>query len=480
MQLKLSSRWNEYRQIAERYVYMGDLILITPAHFGEGSASQTTDMPVLRDPISQKPMLLGSSIAGALRAYINEWLLGYEYSEEAQKVKELFGNTESDQSNESWIIFDDSFANQSSTEYRTGVKIDPVKRTVHTKDERGQLYDSELISAGTVFPIRIEVAIPDNPTLKDSFLQLVGIGLVSLMNGEISLGARKRRGYGECVLKNLKVYHYPLKNPQALIAWLKDQPFNEKTVTDIIKDLNLNLPSDKRERFIINADFHIATSLMIRSISTNPKEPDCSHIKSNHKEKKNVPILPGTSLAGALRARALRIAKIRVHNDEQAKKIIEELFGPEEIPPVYARSRASIQPHASRIVVREREVIGRNDLIQSRIRIDRFTGGVYEGALFEEQPVWGGGESWVNINIEIRKPKREHIALALLLLKDLWTSDLPVGGESSIGRGRLKGNKAEIKYYNGKLLEWKIEQNADGTLNVQGDSNKLEAFLKEA
>jgi hypothetical protein len=32
----------------------------------------------------------------------------------------------------------------------------------------------------------------------------------------------------------------------------------------------------------------------------------------------------------------------------------------------------------------------------------------------------------------------------LLLLRDLWTEDLPIGGTSSVGRGRLKGRVATL------------------------------------
>jgi len=38
------------------------------------------------------------------------------------------------------------------------------------------------------------------------------------------------------------------------------------------------------------------------------------------------------------------------------------------------------------------------------------------------------------------------VGLLLLLLKDLWTGDLPLGGESSVGRGRLKGKTASLVY----------------------------------
>ncbi|MEO1286653.1 MAG: hypothetical protein AAFV93_02715, partial [Chloroflexota bacterium] len=41
-----------------------------------------------------------------------------------------------------------------------------------------------------------------------------------------------------------------------------------------------------------------------------------------------------------------------------------------------------------------------------------------------------------------------QLGLLLLVLKDLWTEDLPLGGESNIGRGRMKGLSGSIEFNN--------------------------------
>lgn len=54
------------------------------------------------------------------------------------------------------------------------------------------------------------------------------------------------------------------------------------------------------------------------------------------------------------------------------------------------------------------------------------------------------------------------MGLLLLVLKDLWTGFLPVGGSSSeYGRGRLKGRSATIRYGG---AEW--------TLTAAGDNGE--------
>ena len=59
----------EHRSIKERWVITGTLHLETPAHFGNGDANAISDMPLLLNEVDQKPLLPGTSIAGALRNY---------------------------------------------------------------------------------------------------------------------------------------------------------------------------------------------------------------------------------------------------------------------------------------------------------------------------------------------------------------------------------------------------------------------------
>ncbi|MFM7367819.1 MAG: hypothetical protein ACKO2Z_08480, partial [Sphaerospermopsis kisseleviana] len=72
-----------------------------------------------------------------------------------------------------------------------------------------------------------------------------------------------------------------------------------------------------------------------------------------------------------------------------------------------------------------------------------------------------------------------EIGLLLLLIKDLWTSDLAIGGESSIGRGRLQGIKAEITRFTPEKGNeyWEIIQEQE-QLQIS-EPNVLENFVSE-
>ena len=62
----------------------------------------------------------------------------------------------------------------------------------------------------------------------------------------------------------------------------------------------------------------------------------------------------------------------------------------------------------------------------------------------------------------------------MLLLKDLWTGDLPLGGESSVGRGRLKGKKATL-VYKGRMWDF-YQENLQ--LQVKEGESDLESFVQ--
>jgi hypothetical protein len=99
----------------------------------------------------------------------------------------------------------------------------------------------------------------------------------------------------------------------------------------------------------------------------------------------------------------------------------------------------------------------------TRIRIDRFTQGVYSGALFDEEPEYCGR---TQVRLELRKPRDGDCGLLLLLLKDLLSGDLHVGGAGSVGRGVVKGT-ARLQFPDGR------EATIESDLKISNDAKAL-------
>lgn len=482
------SKRRTHRQIQERWVITGTLTLKTPANFGGQGNDSTVDMTVLKDETDGMPFIPGTSIAGAVRSYLREREKGYDAQFSKENESELastllFGGHRGDDDGEqSPLITFDAPGTPSGFELRDGVKIDSNTRTAAEKCK----FDIELLCAGTTFDLSFELIVSNkSENYRQKLLNALATALDGLARGEILLGVRKTRGYGQCAVSEWKVQRYNMGEPSELLAWLaSDREGNDSwadgvpavTKPDISQALGdtITLLDDNRQLAKLHAEFSINGSVMIRSgFSESKKGPDMVHLHSL-RENKSVPIIPGTSWAGILRHRAERIVRtLTENNSDNTNRFIDNIFGPSEI------KEGDKEAWASRLSVSESHIENGQSMIQSRIRIDRFTGGVCEGALFEEQPVFGNQDSRVTLDIHLKLPSggndEPEIGLLLLLLKDLWTGDLPVGGESSIGRGRLGGRYATFGLADQK---WLFQQKPDGTLYVTGNPDELEHFIR--
>jgi len=472
------AHWNQARQIVERVVVTGDLVLLTPTHLGNGEAEGLTDMTLLRDPLTgTQALLTGASIAGALRNYLRERTVGYDTplpdKEKALPVTALFGGEREDADGaQSALIVDDAISVASVT-VRDGVRIDPrtgaaMVETKNDNRKKGYKFDLELLPAGTTFPLRFELLIPQGQgeVLKAALAQ----ALQGLEQAEIPLGARKRRGFGKCQVKQWRVTTYDLTQPAGLLAWLNGEETSARGETKIAALLGVTAAQpDQRAYFEIKATFQLDGSLLIRSEADAGKNADTGHLHTSDADGKRVPVLPGTSLAGVLRHRALRIANTLSAGN--GLPLVEDLFGRSPTPDNKGLT-------ASRVSVSETAIEGTRELVQNRVKIDRFTGGAYPTGLFGEKPLWGGPASRVTVEVRLRNPQDYEVGLLLLLLKDLWTGDLPVGGERSIGRGRLLGQQATLCWQQDNRKEtWVIVQEKDA-LRWTGDPQRLEACVQ--
>jgi CRISPR/Cas system CSM-associated protein Csm3 (group 7 of RAMP superfamily) len=471
------------RLILERIIIQGTLILDTPACLGNGNTDGPTDLMLVRDSITNKALLTGASIAGALRNYVHEYQFGYAKDEKCDSLSTyLFGGIRKDEeADQSPLIINDSISTEiPQVELRDGVKIDIKTGTAADKSK----YDLELLAAGTEFSVYFELLIEEGKD-KNKLVEALIIALQGLENYEINIGMKKRRGFGRCHVDKWRVWQFNLKDPANRLAWLTfDQEWANK-YTQLpregkIKDiLNKEIIIDQRHRFTMTATFKLVGSMLIRSSQFfKDVEPDVVHLKSRRNGKEES-ILSGTSLTGVLRHRAEKI----VNTLGIDSRIIDSIFGMVE------EGHLEKKPDAisSRLQVNETVIKKPISLIQNRIAIDRFTGGALHGALFDEQPIFGREETEVILDLQLCQISEDQnntvssngeIGLLLLLLKDLWTSDLAVGGESSIGRGRLQGIKAEMKQYRPEgEKSWQIVQE-DNSLYIS-DVDTLESFVSD-
>lgn len=429
----------------QKIIFRSELSNKTPLIIGSGESGIDVDSEVLKDS-NDKPFIPATSFVGKLRAeLVNEGVSN-------NLIEKFFGNSKGDKSSQGIAKFSDIYCISDTTNIfsvRDGIKIDSEKGITQ---ETGK-YNYEVTDTGSRFILTIVADITDNSEEMKNFL----FTLKSILSeNNLSLGAKTSAGFGKMTFSNSKFYHLDLSNSKHLIAWLKydfsDSWFEQfKHLSKSTIDGAVLLKTKYKRKFEINADFHIKSSLIIKDYNSN-SQSDAVSIKNDNKF-----VIPGSSLKGVIRSRSERIINTLNLN---SSNILENLFGQKSDPKTNSGSKG-------KIVIQEAEVNNVIAELQNRIKIDRFTSGTIEGALFNSSPLWSDKNSTnLKLEIKITDPKEYEIGLILLVLKDLWLGDLAIGGEKNIGRGVLQGLKAEIKD-NDKIFKLNSEFNADNEISKQ-------------
>ncbi|MBK8252396.1 MAG: hypothetical protein IPK82_06970 [Polyangiaceae bacterium] len=490
----MSARFKALRDVDRRICLEGVLELTSPCHLGGTDADATSEKPLVRDASGQ-PYLPGTTLTGLLRS-------AGSHMASAQADEALFGarwaQGEGDQAH---LIVEDARIHATGTiptELRDGVKIDPSTGTA----EDGKKYDVELLPAGTRFLLRFELVVPEKSP--HPMLSLFCELLLALEQGKIPLGARSRRGFGQAkvVLNEAgyrwNVVEYTTAAREGMLAWLARGLSDQESAglsagatdscTSYPSAVQLAAawkctPASDIDRgndncFEVTLSLVSTGSLLVRSGGFAPGSPDAVHLARLHARNKRslTPVLPGTSLAGVLRHRCLRIAntlaglKCEQEADRKgtrgtgknvsktkAETFVERMFGSQE--------------NASRVRVFESELEDAKPLRHTRVRIDPWTGGALDGFLFTEEPVYKSRVE-VRVNLDLPKGDKGKVApgsnaeraLLLLALRDLATGDLAVGGESGVGRGRFE--VAPNSYIQTRFPETRLHVEKNGTIRV--------------
>ena len=472
--------------VMRRLYARGTWKLESVAHFG-GDDIGVADMCLLKNETGN-PFIPAASIAGAARSFLarqrKPWNK-YKKKSEGKSLKRFFGGdmrqnqpkSKKNKETMSALVIADAIciSEHTKTSIRDGVSIDIKSGTA----KAGAKYDVEVLERGTEFELNLECVIrciddrpglkggQKKPNLEELFLAL----LHAFQQGDIRLGARTRRGYGRGKVADWEIRDLKMKDSQDVMAWLRDDSWSRPKSCLSPKPLS----TDQRRSFCIEADFELRTSLLIRSVSVEPEAPDMIHLQSDGK-----PVVPGTSFAGAFRHRATLIANTIGFSG----KVVKKMFG--FVDEKKTNSSQQADARASRVRIEEKLVKNVETRWQHRVAIDRFTGGSLQSALFNEKPIYPisltESEPNIRLRLTLEEPEKAEIGLLLLTLRDFWYGHAALGGETSNGRGTLRGIKAQLKFKDSDSpvpKVWKLTD-TDERMTIEDDDGFLQSCVKEA
>jgi CRISPR/Cas system CSM-associated protein Csm3 (group 7 of RAMP superfamily) len=435
--------------VIERIFIRGVLTAVSPISCGSGE-NDLTDKDLITDH-EHRPFVPATTLAGVIRHTLLQRI-----PEEREAVLAALGHDENPAL--SAISFLDAPMQEGQLDNRDGIRLDPLTRTA----ENGKKYDYQVVASGARFTFRMEVA----SRIQETSIRRVVAAILQLLQEGIRLGAKTRRGLGHLRLSQPRVMVLEFgpegnRNTAAIQKWIDfDWEQFEDYNTCVLNDL-ITLPAPSTWR--VAARFLLPGSMLIRSYSVNAGDPDASHIHCNHQ-----PVIPGSSWNGAIRHAIHHLLDELEATAELKEQMLDSLFGfvKEDKRGASQRkpknSKTPDTASASRLRVAESVIHNSKSLRYCRNKIDRFTGGVVESALFDETPVYTGQ---VELTIEINEPHDHEKALVLLAIKDIGCGIQPIGGGANVGRGILELESLSI---NEKPIKCHVD--FDGLLAQYGQS----------
>ena len=380
----------------------------------------------------------GSSLAGAFRG----WL---EADEDWSALTEpLFG---SQKRGGSLIVSDGRFDMAAQVSTRPRLRIDGKTGSA----DSGGKFDIAQVNAGADFVFEL-VWLGQEEAPKQ--LQAIEAMLAAIDVGQIRLGAQKNNGFGKVGLTVTRQF-YDMRRPEDRTAWLegidRGQPF---ALPEVVPD--------RRVYFILTGQID---GLLVKSSARLLKE-ECKDKKKADENKKgkdkgsytpnlmenDVRVLPGSSIKGAVRAQAERIAK-SINLDG---KLVSNLFG---------NAPNAETGRAGRVMVEDLRLDQAQTRKISRIRINRFTGGVIRQGLLMEEPL----STPVRLELSVRQGSDVECALLLYALRDLGLGLYNLGSGGAIGRGYVNVSEIAVAGPQGKLAALHFDEERSCRLDDPDD-----------
>lgn len=482
----------------ERYI-LADLRLDTALHIGIGKDGDPADSP-LRRAGNGRLMIPGYALGGALRTMATRLAprLGLQMCKillETNDEKpcqcetcQLFGDLYPDENDDaggtaSLLWISDAFVKDAAhpkddprTHIRDGVGIGREQRAA----ARNVKYDYEVVPPGAVFDLRLKLVDDDSDSAKMR-ARLFAAALAEWKEGRGRLGANAARGLGRFTLTIRDQHKLSLDTPARLINYLKspkpwelDSGSNTTWFDNTLEEANgLGRSSAVGEaaRGFVTVEFQIGVEgpfLINDPLTAALAGFDHAPLLQVAANEAGAPVLSGSSLRGAMRARAEKIART-LATLEWGESFLEHcpacdpLANQPGAPLANCDRRIQIDDsdetpegalclacqlfgsprRGSRLWIEDAGWAG-DPLTavvwhaQDFLAIDRFTGGGKEGAKFDAAPLTNARFS---ARLTLHDPKDWELGWLVLVLRDLCDGDMTLGFGRAKGYGRVRASQ---------------------------------------
>lgn len=471
------------RDTTTRLTLTGALECRTPLHVGGFGDDPDTDLPLARDGLG-RCYIPGTSLAGALR----QWC-GRAFGTEA--VRAVWGFQDAYAGHASFVTVDDLYVEdeQLIPEVRDGVGIDRRSGAAaeHIK------YDRAVFPRGTVFKGFV-LTVDVRAEGADLALAMLAGLQKDLEKARIRLGAAKTRGLGKIALLSGAQLGRVETNRREGIFQLLGGISDEVTETDISEARRAH-PAKSNPRLDIKIDWQPDGPLMVKA-GFDGIAVDVLPLVSGTAAGAVAPVLPGSSIKGALRTRAEQIVCTLLDIETSAAKherrrflddtlvpLVNEVFGTRggtENPTTHEKRRGRYRHGSSDEARLGLAALGVDDCYAKaalsadawqyiatapdekslraalatrpvkswqqafHVAIDRWTGGAAESFLYTVLEPHALLWEPIEMTVDLERTPAAGVTLLLLVLRDLSAGRLPLGFAVNRGMGAVKVNSVTI------------------------------------
>ena len=378
--------------------------LASPLAVGSGENSHT-DSDVILDSRGL-PVIPATAFAGVIRHYLDV---------ECNDKSEFFGYIDGESSAESKIRFYDAVSvSDSYTTVRDSVALE------EKVGKEGAKFDQQAVETNAEFITLFELCNADEIQQND-----FKSALFAMQSGFLRIGSKTSRGYGQIEITDLKKAEFIL--PDDRKKWLDFSPYDFDS--DVYyQPETISEASDKFTK--IHLELKQQSAVSIRSYTVKNAEDISSADYIQLSTNDGVPVIPGTSWAGAFRQRFKEFA--------QDEEFLRDVWG-------FVEERTQSQ-QKSKIYFSESRLSGGTSRIITRTSIDRFSAGIKNHALYSEKTYYHGTCS---LDIHIRNTvsdMQKCLQILSAVICDLDRGYLAVGGLTSVGRGLFSVEKITVQH----------------------------------
>lgn len=445
-----------------RYVHLARVVVEadTPIAIGTGREDIVTDAPVVRD-VNGLPYIPATSLTGVIRHALR-------IGKEDKNV--VFGYHDKNGGQGSRLILTDAvmigeegnamdgICNIPNDEFYSHYNEKNVRQHVRITDKgvadtKGYgKFDNEVVYKGTRFVFEMEL-LSDETEVED-----FENSLNQLYDETFRIGGGTRCGYGKLKVKKREQVTLDMMDAKDRRAYLKkssslSSPWEFENARVLEEErTSASTGWTKYELKLEPLDFMLFGSGMGDEEADNTPMTDIV-VEWNEQGKpcfsKQKTLIPAASVKGALAHRTA------YHFNKRKGIFAENLKSKEERnkyvggsnDAVQALFGASVEDVANKRGKRGNVIL--SDVIQHEVetkvfhhnKIDYFTGGTIDGALFQEKSIWGKGKSYeLEILVDNNALADEDVKLAFeKSLEDLCKGLLPLGGVTGRGNGVFSG-----------------------------------------